>query len=109
MASNIQGPLSGTLNRTDNTAADIIPAQGANVRIVVTNLVVTNAHATTGTKVEIRSGTTVKHLNFAAAGGGGYSLSRDAGLFVCNPGEAVTVRCVTTGADVDVSITGYMI
>jgi len=100
----------GTLNRTDTTAADIIAAAGAGVRIAVTSILVTNAHATVGTKVEIRDGTTVKILALAAAAGGGFSLSAGGRpLFISTANTAVTARCVTTGADVDVSISGYRI
>ena len=97
----------GTATYTTTTAADVIAAV-ASTRIAVTSILVTNAHATTGTKVEIRDGTTVVIQGFAAANGGGFALSAGGRpLFIGTASTAVTARCVTTGADVDVSIGGY--
>lgn len=98
-----------TTNFTNATAADLIAAQGAGVKIVVTSVLVTNAHATVATKVEIRAGTTVKILGYAAAAGGGFSYANPAGLFITAANEAVTGRCVTTGSDTDINVSGYAI
>lgn len=99
--------LDGKANYTNTTAADVIAAQGAGVKIVVTSVLVVNAHASVGTKVEIRDGTTVKIQGHAAKDGGGFYLHDSEGLFRTTANAAVTARCVTTGADVDVFITGY--
>ena len=103
--------VDGLVALSDTTAQDVIPAQPNNNRIVVTSILVVNAHATVGTKVEIRSGTTVRKRGFAAAGGGGWAPEDDAGgyMFIGAPGEAITARCVTTGADVDVNISGFVL
>ena len=92
---------------TNTTAADILAAPGANIRWVVTNIKVVNAHATVGTKVEIRDGTTVIMQGFAAALGGGWTLSNPEGIFHGTGNTAITARNVTTGADVDVFCSGY--
>lgn len=95
---------------TNTTAADIIAAAGVGVRIAVTSILVVNAHATVGTKVEIRDGTTVKIQQFAAAAGGGFSLNAGGTpLFITTANQAVTGRNVTTGADVDIFVSGYSI
>jgi hypothetical protein len=100
----------GTANYTTTTAADVIAAAGAGVRIAATAILVTNAHATVGTKVEIRDGTTVKIIGYAAPAGGGFQHNNGGTpLFISTANTAVTARCVTTGADVDVSISGYRI
>ncbi len=101
--------LSGRANFTNTTAADIIAAQGAGIRIVVTQIAVSNAHATVGTKVEIRDGTTVKISMQAAGAGGGWVQAGGYPLFLSTANTAVTARCVTTGADVEVNISGYTI
>lgn len=101
--------VNGKGNYTNTTAADVIAAQGAGIKTVITSIVVSNAHATVGTKVEIRDGTTVKFQHFAAAAGGGWAVADPGGLLVSTANTAVTARCVTTGADVDVSLTGYTI
>lgn len=101
---------SGKATYTNTTAADVIAAAGAGVRIAVTSVLVTNAHATVGTKVEIRDGTTVKIQGQSAAAGGGFAMSGGGTpLFISTANTAVTARCATTGADVDVNISGYKI
>lgn len=101
--------LQGNQTYTTTTATDVIAAQGAGVRIVVTGILVTNAHATVSTKVEIRDGTTVRIQGHARSDGGGFSMQNPGGIFTSTANTAVTARCVTTGADVDVSIQGYSI
>lgn len=101
--------LQGTANYTTTTASDVIAAQGAGIRIVVTGILVTNAHATVSTKVEIRDGTNVRIQGHARSDGGGFSMQNPGGIFTSTANTAVTARCVTTGADVDVSIQGYSI
>jgi len=101
--------VSGTTNYTNNSAADVIAAI-ASTRIVVTAVLVTNAHATVSTKVTIRDGTTAKLVGYAASVGGGFEFSAGGSpLFIGTSGAAITAICGTTGADVDVSIFGYKI
>lgn len=98
----------GTFSNT--TAADIIAAAGAGLRIAVTHVLVVNGHATVSTKVEVRRGTTVIIQGYAAAAGGGFSQNAGgAPLFITAANEAVSARNVTTGADVDVFVSGYVI
>lgn len=99
---------SGTANFTNNTAADIIAALGGASRVVVTCVVVTNAHATVSSKVEIRDGTTVKMQPYALAAGGGYVLCPGTPIFMGTANTAITARPVTTGSDIDVFISGYI-
>lgn len=106
MANGYQREADGTVILTDNVAVNVLPVPGPTERYYLTSLLVTNAHATVGTRVEIRSGTTVRKQGFACANGGGFALEdAENALFIGAPGEAITARCVTTGADVDVSIT----
>src|SRR6266700_420741 len=100
----------GTANYTTTTAADVSAAAVVGVRIAVTSILATNAHATVASKVEIRDGTTVKIIGHCAAAGGGFSLnSGGRPLFITTANTAATARAVTTGADIDVSISGYKI
>lgn len=104
------GHVDGTVNLVNDTAADVIVAPGVGKRIVVTGITGTNAHATVGTKIEIRSGTTVRYRAYAAAGGGGFAPENGSSpIFIAADNEAITARCVTTGTDVDVNIAGYVI
>jgi hypothetical protein len=100
--------LSGVLTKTDNTAGDVIAAQAAGVKIAVTALQVTNAHATVGTKVSIRAGTNERWKGYAAALGGGFVVSNGGRpIFITAAAEALTAICATTGADVDICASGY--
>ena len=102
--------VDGKGNFTTATAADIIAAQGAGVKIVAQAIIVVNSHATVGTKVEIRDGTTVKISQYAAPAGGGFVLTAGgAPIVVSSANTALTARCATSGADVDVFISGYVI
>jgi len=100
----------GVTNFTNATGADVIAAAGSGVKIAVTSVLVTNAHATVATKVSIRDGTTAKITGYAAAAGGGFTLSAGGrALFITTANTAVTAICGTSGADVDVSVSGYKI
>jgi hypothetical protein len=97
------------VNLTNTTAADVIAAQGSGVRIVVMGYSITNAHATVGTKVELRDGTTVRVIDYAHQTGGGAARHGGSPIFMSTANTAVTARCVTTGADVEVNVSGYTI
>jgi hypothetical protein len=89
---------------TSDTA--VIAAQGSSVRIYVTQLLVTNAHATVGTVVEIKDGSTVIHRGFAAPGGGGFSLTFPKPLRL-TANAALNAANLTTGANTYVSASGF--
>jgi hypothetical protein len=89
---------------TDTTTTAIIAAGGAGIRTIITSLVITNGHATQDTRVQILDGSTVKFVAFCKAAGGGVAIP------VSLSGSANTAwnaKCVTTGASVDVSMSGY--
>ena len=109
LAAPLDQRVSGTLNRTNTTGADVIAAPGASVAIVVTDILVVNAHATVGTKVSIRDGTTVKVTGYADVLGGGFPMHNPDGLFVATANTAITAICATTGADVDITVSGYKV
>jgi hypothetical protein len=100
---------SGTATFTGNTAGNVIGAPGASTAIVVTAIVVVNAHATVGTKVTVRDDMTGKVVGYAAPAGGGFVVADPNGLFVAATNRPVTAICGTTGADVDVTVFGYLI
>jgi hypothetical protein len=99
----------GLTNYTTNSAADVIAAAGAGVKIVVMGILVVNGHATVGTKVTIRDGTTSRVTGYAGALGGGFCIASTTPVFIGTANTAVTAICGTTGADVDVTIWGYLI
>ncbi len=91
---------------TDTTSTAVISAQAAGVRTYLTQITVTNSHATVGTFVKILDGATIIHEGYAAAAGGGYTATFPTPL----RGTAATaINCqpVTTGANVIASMSGY--
>lgn len=98
----------GLTNFTTNTAADVIAAAGAGVKIAVMGILVTNAHATVATKVSIRDDATVKVTGYAPAAGGGFVISGSTPIFTTTANAPVRAVCGTTGADVDVNVWGYL-
>ena len=102
--------VSGTTNFTNETAADVIAAPGASTALVITGIKVVNNHATVKTKVEILNDATKIDLGSAAANGGGWVISDPNGLFTpLTTNKALRAKCLTTGADVDVTAYGYKI
>jgi hypothetical protein len=99
----------GSANSTGTGDTSVIAAPGAGLRLYITSLVITNAHATVGTKVQLKSGaTTTGYPRFyAAAAGGGWGGTLPAPLRL-GVNEALQFANVTTGADVDVSAIGYV-
>lgn len=101
--------VNGRANFTTTTAADIIAAQGAGVRIVVMSYSITNSSQAVNTKVELRDGTTVRVIDHAQSTGGGAARAGGSPIFISTANTAVTGRCVTTGADVEINVSGYTI
>lgn len=91
---------------TDTTRTSVIAAGGAGVRTYVTQILVTNSHATVGTFVLIEDGTTTLYVGYAAPLGGGFSVALPVPLRG-TANTAINVSCVTTGANVRASISGY--
>ncbi len=84
----------------------VIAAQGAGVRIYVTQVVVTNSHATVGTVVEIKDGTTVIQRGYAAPAGGGFALSFPIPLRL-TANTALNAANITTASNTYVSASGF--
>lgn len=91
---------------TNTSAGAVIAAQGANVCMYITTIVVSNSHATQGTDVEILDDTTVRMYIPAASlwGGGVIALPKPLKI---TANKALNARCVTSGASVRVSAVGY--
>jgi len=91
---------------TDTTSTSVIASAGGSLRNYVTDLTVTNSHATVGTFVKILDGSTIIWEGYAAALGGGFAKSFTIPLRG-TAATAVNAQCVTTGANVIVSAAGY--
>ena len=100
----------GTTNYTSTSASAVIAAGGSGVRIAVTSILVTNGSTSVNTKVNIMDGSTTKITGYAAASGGGFSLSAGGRpLFITTANTTLAAQCTVASADVDVSISGYKI
>ena len=100
--------VSGRVVLTNTTAGTVIAAVAGH-KIAVTSVLVVNADDVDSTRVEIRDGTTVKMQGLASADGGGWSHRAHGPMFEGTENTAITARCVSAGADVDVFISGYLI
>jgi hypothetical protein len=99
--------ISGTTGAiTDTTRTVLIASQGGSLRSYLTQITVTNSHATVGTFIKIEDNVTTIYQAYAAPLGGGFSIT----LPVPLKGTAATawnVSCVTTGANVIANASGY--
>lgn len=93
---------------TNSTTHSLFAAQGAGVRTYITQLIVTNSHATVGTLVSINdgaSGTTLAQ-GYCAPAGGGFTATFPVPL-KGTANTLVEAICGTSGANVYVSGSGY--
>lgn len=96
--------VTAAITGTADTA--VIAAAGAGVRNYVNSLTVTNSHATVGTVVELKDGTTVIHRAYAAPAGGGFTVQFPTPLRG-TANTAINAACLTTGSNVYVSASGF--
>lgn len=102
-------PCSGfTAAITGVAATDVIAAGGAGVFTYVTQVLVTNSHASVGTLVSLQDsdGTTI-YTGYAAPAGGGYTISFPTPLKMPVANKKLQAICGTTGSNVYVSANGF--
>jgi len=94
---------------TDLTATDVIAAPGVGLFTYVTQVLVTNSHATVGTLVTIQTedGTGL-YAGYAGPAGGGFSVSFTVPIKMPVANKKLQAICGTTGANVYVSASGYI-
>jgi hypothetical protein len=95
-----------TAAKTDTNDTAIKAAGAAGIRNYITSLTVTNSHATVGTVVEVKDGSTVIHRAYAAPAGGGFTCTFPTPL-KGTAATAVNVANITTGSNTYVSMSGY--
>lgn len=102
-------PCSGyTAAITNTTATDVILAGGAGVFTYITQVLVTNSHASVGTLVSLRDDTgTIFYSGYAAPAGGGFTLSFPTPLKMPASNKKLQAVCGTTGSNVYVSANGF--
>lgn len=94
---------------TGTTSTSLIAAPAGSLRNYVTHIIGTNSHATVGTFILIQdgSGGTTIYEGYAAAVGGGFSISFPTPLRQPTTATALYCQNVTTGANTIVSASGY--
>lgn len=108
--SNPENFVSGvTSAMTGTTSTSLISAPSAGLRNYITQIIVTNSHASVGTFVLIQDGNagTTIYEGYAAAAGGGFSISFPVPLRQPTTATALYVQNVTTGANTIASASGY--
>lgn len=92
---------------TDTTTTSVIASAGGSLRNYITQVTVSNMHASVDTRVDILDGaSTVIWTCFCAHGGGGATATFPVPL-KGTAATAVNVKCGTTGAQVRCSASGY--
>lgn len=94
---------------TDTTSTSVVSAPGSGLRNYITQITIGNSHATVGTFVNIQDGNggTTLYTIPAAAVYGGATITFPTPLRQPTTNTAIYCACVTTGANVIVSISGY--
>lgn len=97
-----------TSDMTGTTSTSVVAAAGAGLRNYITHILVQNSHATVGTWVNIQdgSGGTTLYTVYAAAVGGGASITLPCPIKT-TANTALFCANVTTGANTRVSASGY--
>lgn len=99
----------GTAAMTGTTSTSLMAAPASGLRNYMTHLICTNSHATVGTFVLVQdgSGGTTIYEGYAAAVGGGFSITLPVPLRQPTTATALYVQDVTTGANVICFGSGY--
>lgn len=85
----------------------VIAAPGASLRNYITQIIVTNGHATVGTYVNLKSAATTRVTGFARALGGGFTITYLKPLRL-GVNEALNAANETTASDTRVSASGFI-
>lgn len=98
-----------TAAMTGTTTTSLLGAPATGLRNYITHIIATNSHATVGTFVIIQdgSGGTTLYEGYAAAVGGGFSITLPTPLRQPTTATALYCACVTTGSNTIVSASGY--
>jgi hypothetical protein len=92
----------------DLTATDVIVAPGVGLFNYITQILVTNSHATVGTLVTLQDDTgSPIYSGYAGPAGGGFSVSLPTPIKMPSANTKLQAICGTTGANVYVSASGY--
>ena len=97
----------GAASATTTADTQVLPAPGQGFALMITMLVVYNAHSTTGTGVSLKSGSTVIFGPIPAPSGKGGCVLRFDPPLPCNENEAFNFATQDAVTTVTVSAIGY--
>lgn len=92
---------------TNTTPVTLAAAQGAGKCAYITSIQVINAHASTGTEIIVKTGSTVLFRQWAGSGGNGFVISFDRPL-ASAANTSLTVECGTTSTTTYVNAQGFV-
>lgn len=98
----------GRGSATDTSDTLLKAAPGLNKKNAVTAVVIYNAHATTGTGVYLKSGSTIIWGPIPAPGGKGGAIVPLPNPVFCNENEALNFATLDSVATVYVSVVGFI-
>jgi len=96
-------------NINDTSGIELLPFAGDGFKWAITQVLVTNTSSTVATKVRFTTITTNFISGEVGTNGGGFSIDYGSAPLICNENGDVTLTCVTTGSDINVSINAYKI
>jgi len=92
---------------TDTSNVTLAAAPGSLMANYLTSLQVINAHASTGTEVVVKSGSTILFREWAGSGGNGFVITFARPL-VAAENTALTAACITTATTTYVNAQGFV-
>lgn len=101
----VSGAITTAMTGTSDTS--LLPSPGAGLRNYITQITVSNSHATVGTDINIKDGSTTIYVIPAAAVYGGAVLTFPTPLRQPTTATAINAANVTTGSSTKVSASGY--
>ena len=98
------------VNVTTTTATNLIAAPGANLRIVITNILVTNSNTSTGTRVRLQdnAGTPIVYASGYAAPESGWAYNGLPLVMPLNTRLDYKLDTALTTNGVDILVRGYI-
>jgi hypothetical protein len=99
--------VAGTGGVTDTSDVSLAAAPGSLLANYITSIQVINAHASTGTEVVVKSGSTILFRQWAGSGGNGFVATFPRPL-VAAENTAMTAACITTGTVTYINAQGFI-
>lgn len=97
-----------TSDITTTADTSVISAPGSGLSLKITQVLVTNSHASVGTFVNLKDSSGAIYTGYATSGGGGFTLTFPfESPLTLAAASSLIAACETSGANVRVSASGY--